>query len=85
MGTSDNILSYIAVYNRDTYVQVSLTSESNVGMSFDKVIINKHSAFGNCNNKIILQWLQKIKKSPLGINVAKNDSANSVNAAKNDD
>ena len=29
---SENILSYIAVYNHDTCVHVSLTSESNVAM-----------------------------------------------------
>ena len=40
---SDDVLSYIAVYNRDTYVHVSLTSESDVGMTFIiSIIKNQH-------------------------------------------
>ena len=39
---SNNILSYIAVYNHDTYVHVSLTSASNVGMSPVMLIIHQH-------------------------------------------
>ena len=51
---SDNILSYIAVYNRDTYVYVSLTSESWYAIRY--VNIKLAYAFGNCNTEILYQW-----------------------------
>ena len=36
------ILSYIAIYNRDTNEHVSSASVSNVGMSFVMLIIKQH-------------------------------------------
>ena len=36
------ILSFVAVYNCDTYALMSSASVSNVGMSFNMLIINQH-------------------------------------------
>ena len=66
------ILSYIAVYDRDTI--------SNVGMSFVMLIINQHlhleivvrKFFNNGNGKY---WNLRLVNS---LNVTENDSANSV-------
>ena len=71
---SDKILSNIAVYNHDTYVHVSLTSESNVGMSFIMLIINQQLCLEIAISKFFKYGYGKYQNLHL---------ANSINEAKN--
>ena len=72
---SGNVLSNIAVNDQDTYVHVSLTSESSVGMPFVKLIINQHLHLEIAIWKFFNNGNRKYQNLHL---------ANSVNAAEND-
>ena len=80
------ILSCIAVYNHDTYVQVSSASVINVGISFVMIIINQHLRLEIAKHKFFKNGYGKyrILHSANSVNETENDTANSVNAAEND-
>ena len=67
------ILSYTAVYNRDTYVHVSSASVSNVGLSFIMFNINQHLLLEIAITKFFNNGYGKYQNL---------HSANSVNAAE---
>ena len=75
------MLSYIAVYNCDTYVHVSSAS---VSISFF-MLINQYLCLEIAIRKFFNNGYGKYRNhhSVNSINVAENDLANSVNAGKN--
>ena len=82
------ILSYIAVYNRASYEQVSSASVINVGISFIMLIINQHLCLEVAKWKFFHDGYGKCQNlnSANSINGTENTCnwTNSVNAAEND-
>ena len=80
------ILSYVAVYNRDTYAHVSSASVSNVCISFIMLKIKQHLylevAIPNFFKKDYRKF-QNLRPAD-SVNAAKNDLTNSGNVTEND-